>query len=100
MGFYESRVECENHIPRPAGHSAFDAAEDPILLKVILENKIKQNHIVFINGYSKIKPSKRMTRNTVVVQSEGDAHVVLLFYFCNSATDFDLCGPQMSFELT
>ena len=33
-GFLQSRVEGQNHLPRPAGHAAFDAAQDMVLSNV------------------------------------------------------------------
>ncbi|KAK4822675.1 hypothetical protein QYF61_019042 [Mycteria americana] len=30
VGSHESRVEGENHLPRPAGHASFDAAQDTV----------------------------------------------------------------------
>jgi len=30
VGFHRSRAEGQNHLPRPAGHPSFDAAQDTV----------------------------------------------------------------------
>ena len=30
VGSHQSRVEEQNHLPQPAGHAAFDAAQDTV----------------------------------------------------------------------
>jgi len=53
MGSYESRVEGQNHLPRPTGHTSLDATQDTIDLlgcKCMLPAHVES----FINQHSEI----------------------------------------------
>ena len=78
-----------------------------IVSKVNPENKILKNYIVFINGYSKIKPWHFKGWPEMLIAllwwfSLKLMHLLLVlpFHFCNPTTDFDLSGLQLSFWST
>lgn len=75
-----------------------------IASKVNPENSNKKNYIVFINGYSKIRPwhLKGWPEIFIILSrwlSLKLTHLllVLLFHFCNPTRAFGLCGLQLYF---
>ncbi|KAK4825361.1 hypothetical protein QYF61_026880 [Mycteria americana] len=53
VGSHQSRVEGQNHLPRPAGHAAFDAAQDRVGL-LGCEHTLLGHVQLFIYQYSQI----------------------------------------------
>jgi len=37
VGFHESGVKGQNHLPRPAGHTSLDAAQDTVCSSLFFE---------------------------------------------------------------
>jgi len=52
VGSHESRVKGQNHLPRPAGHAAFDAAQDMVGLQGCKHTL--PGHVDLVNQHSQV----------------------------------------------
>jgi len=53
VGSHQSRVEGQNPLPRPAGHAAFDAAQDAVGLMGCLQTMVAHVQL-FIHQYPQV----------------------------------------------
>ncbi|KAK4810711.1 hypothetical protein QYF61_007685 [Mycteria americana] len=63
---YQSRVEGQNHLPRPAGHASFDAAQDTVGL-LGCERTLPTHAQLFIHQYPQVL-FRRATLNHIIPQ--------------------------------
>jgi len=67
VGSHQSRVEGQNHLPRPAGHSSFDAAQTTVGL-LGCERTLLAHVQLFIHQYPQVLLS-RAALNPFIPQS-------------------------------